>query len=132
MRILLIDDDMDDQVYFKDAVNELCDTLRCEIASNGLEAVHRIGVPPPPDLIFLDLNMPVMNGFECLASLKKEGRTKNIPVVIFTTSKNHHDIEQARQMGAELFFTKPTNFETLCSKLDKILEMDFKSMQFIY
>ncbi len=132
MRILLVDDDIDDQVYFKDAVNELCDTLRCEIASNGLEALGRIDVPPPPDLIFLDLNMPVMSGFECLASLKKQERYKDIPVVIFTTSKNNQDIDQARQMGANLFFTKPTNFKILCAKLDKILDMDFKSLQFIY
>lgn len=128
--ILLVDDDVDDQVYFKDAINELCNTLRCEIASNGLEALDKIDVPPPPDLIFLDLNMPVMSGFECLASLKKQERYKDIPVVIFTTSKNHLDIDQARQLGADLFFTKPTSFELLCTKLDKILEMDFKSMQF--
>ena len=131
-KILLVDDDADDQVYFRDAINELNASLKCDIANNGREALDQIQQPPPPDLIFLDLNMPVMNGYECLEFLKTEERYKNIPVVIFTTSRNKQDVEQARQLGAHLFFTKPTNFNTLCSKLNKILEMDFSKMQFNY
>lgn len=87
-------------------------------------------VSPPPDLIFLDLNMPVMNVYECLAFIKNAERYKDIPVVIFTTSKNECDIEKRRKMGAELFFTKPSDFDILCSKLGKILEMNFTQMQF--
>ena len=131
-RILLVDDDADDQVYFKDAINELSETLKCEIANNGREALDYIETPPLPDCIFLDLNMPVMNGYECLAYLKTEERYKHIPVVIFTTSKNSHDIDIVRRLGASLFFTKPTNFKTLCTKLKTILNLDFSKMQFIY
>ena len=131
-RILLVDDDADDQIYFRDAVNELNETLKCEVANNGQEALEKIEQPPLPDCIFLDLNMPVMNGYECLAHLRSEDRYKNIPVVIFTTSKNVQDIDLARRMGANLFFTKPTNFSTLCAKLNKILDLDFSKMQFIY
>ena len=129
-RILLIDDDADDQLYFRDAVNDLSETLHCKVANNGVEAIEYMKVPPPPDVIFLDLNMPVMNGYECLAYLKKEDRYKDIPVVIFTTSQNETDIDRSRKMGAELFFTKPSNFTTLCNKLGKILEMDFTAFQF--
>lgn len=129
-RILLVDDDIDDQLYFRDAINELTESPECEIANNGREAIAQMNVPPPPDLIFLDLNMPVMNGYECLAYLKKEDRYKNIPVIIFSTSQNAVDIEKSRVMGAELFFTKPSNFNTLCAKLDKILEMDFSKLKF--
>ena len=129
-KILLIDDDIDDQLYFKDAINEISKSLECNIANNGREAIKQINGPPPPDLIFLDLNMPVMNGYECLSFLKREDRYKNIPVVIFTTSQSVNDIEKSRKMGAELFFTKPSNFNTLCAKLDSILDMDFTKMQF--
>jgi len=129
-RILLVDDDADDQLFFRDAINEVHELLDCEIANNGLEAINQIATPPPPDLIFLDLNMPVMNGYQCLEILKKEDRYKHIPVIIFTTSNNMHDINRAREMGANLFFTKPTNFTTLCTKLDKILDMDFTQLQF--
>jgi CheY-like chemotaxis protein len=64
---------------FKDAINELSETLKCEIANNGREALDYIETPPLPDCIFLDLNMPVMNGYECLAYLKTEERYKHIP-----------------------------------------------------
>ena len=130
IKILLVDDDADDQLYFRDAISELNKPLECEIANHGREAIEQMNVPPPPDLIFLDLNMPVMNGYECLAYLKKEDRYKDIPVIIFTTSQNANDIERSRKMGAELFFTKPSNFDILCTKLDKILDMDFTEMQF--
>ena len=129
-KILLIDDDIDDQLYFKDAIAELNEMLLCEVANNGREAIEQLKTPPPPDLIFLDLNMPVMNGYECLEFLKNETRYKNIPVVIFTTSKNINDIEKSKKMGAELFFTKPTNFNILCNKLDKITKLDFTSLNF--
>jgi CheY-like chemotaxis protein len=131
-RILLVDDDADDQLYFKDAINELNNSLQCEIANNGHEALQQMKTPPPPDLIFLDLNMPVMNGYECLARLKKEEEYKHIPVVIFTTSNDSHEIDRVREMGAHLFFTKPTNFNTLCTKLDKILDMDFANLKFAF
>ncbi|MEO6233098.1 MAG: response regulator [Ferruginibacter sp.] len=129
-RILLVDDDADDQLYFRDAINELCKMVECEIANNGREAQAQIGNPPPPDIIFLDLNMPLMNGYEFLDYIKKEEAYKNIPVVIFTTSKEPQDVDRVRQMGAHLFFTKPTNFSILCSKLDKILDMNFSAMEF--
>ena len=129
-RILLVDDDADDQLYFRDAINELKKSLKCEIANNGREAIEQMNVPPPPDLIFLDLNMPVMNGYDCLTYLKKEDRYKDIPVIIFTTSQSLNDIERSRNLGAKLFFTKPSNFNILCNKLDEILEMDFTKMQF--
>lgn len=131
-RILLIDDDADDQIYFRDAINEVSALLQCVIANNGLEALKQIQTPPPPDLIFLDLNMPVMNGYECLEYLKNEERYKDIPVIIFTTSKDVQDIERVRKMGAHLFFTKPTNFNILCKKLNEIVEMDFSKMNFSF
>ena len=121
-RILLVDDDVDDQVYFLDAINEINPAMECKLANNGLEALQSIKIPPPFDIIFLDLNMPIMNGFECLSSLKKQEQYKNIPVVIFTTSKNFHDIERTKELGASLFFTKPTSFNTLCNKLKQIFE----------
>ncbi len=129
-KILLVDDDADDQLFFKDAMDELSDARQFSIANNGLEALEQMKIPPPPDLIFLDLNMPVMNGYECLARLKSLEKYKDIPVIIFSTSANEMDIRRSREMGAHLFFTKPANFNVLCSKLEKILDMDFSQLQF--
>jgi CheY-like chemotaxis protein len=129
-RILLVDDDPDDQLYFQDAINEISPNLKCEIVNNGREALQNIIIPPPPDVIFLDLNMPVMNGYECLTELKKTPQYSHIPVVIFTTSKNERDIERTQKLGASLFLTKPSNFSTLCSKLNQILDLDFSKFHF--
>ncbi|HMH20856.1 MAG TPA: response regulator [Puia sp.] len=129
-KILLVDDDADDQLYFRDALNEISPDSHCEIASNGKEALEQIGIPPPPDLIFLDLNMPVMNGYECLVALKQQQRYKDIPVVIFTTSKNALDVQRSKELGADLFLTKPADFGILCDKLLKILDLDFSNLPF--
>ncbi|MEP7164423.1 MAG: response regulator [Ferruginibacter sp.] len=130
LRILLVDDDADDQVYFIDALKEVNPAIVCEVANNGNEALQQIAIPPPPDLIFMDLNMPIMNGYECLAILKKELRFQHIPVIIFTTSRNPQDIERSKELGASLFFTKPSNFKILCHNLDQIVKLDFPKQQF--
>lgn len=129
-RILLIDDDVDDQLYFRDAVTEINPLIQFRIANNGREALKQLEISPPPDLIFLDLNMPIMNGYEFLSSVKKSDLFSDIPVVILTTSKNHLDIEQSKKMGASLFFTKPSNFGALVSKLKAVLSLDFPNQLF--
>ena len=131
IRILLVDDDTDDQLYFIDALKEVDAGAVCKVANNGDEALQKIEIPPPPDLIFMDLNMPIMNGYECLTVLKKESRFKNIPVVIFTTSRNIQDVEKSKELGASLFFTKPTNFQVFCNKLDKIIKSDLSDHEFM-
>jgi len=121
-RIMLIDDDPDDQLLFKDAVQMIHPDLSCELASSCKEAIRQLETTPPPELIFMDLNMPVMSGFECLVYLKKENRYKDIPVVIFTTSQNVNDISRTKQLGAKWYMTKPDDFKVLCKKLDRVLQ----------
>jgi CheY-like chemotaxis protein len=123
-RIMLIDDDPDDQLFFRDAIYSVRPDLQCELASSCAEAFKQLEDPPPPDLIFMDLNMPVMNGFDCLAYLKNKRELKNIPVIIFTTSKNLNDISRTRQLGATLFMTKPDDFNVLCKKLNRVIQRD--------
>lgn len=124
-RIMLIDDDPDDQLFFRDAVQTIRPGLDCELASTCQEAFRQLEKPPPPDFIFMDLNMPVMNGFDCLAYLKNQNNYKDIPIIIFTTSKNPNDINRTKQLGARWFMTKPDDFNILCNKLNKVIQMDF-------
>lgn len=122
-KILLVDDDKDDQLFFMDAIRELELNFDCGIANNGLEALeHLEKVPPPPLVIFLDLNMPLMNGFECLAQLKITNDYKEIPVIIFTTSKHPVDVEKSMSMGANMFITKEVDFNIMKKKLHDILQ----------
>ena len=127
---MLIDDDPDDQLLFRDAVHTVRPDLQCELASSCLEAIKQLEVFSP-DLIFMDLNMPVMNGFDCLVYLKNKSDLRDIPVIIFTTSKNLSDINRTRQLGANWYMTKPDDFNVLCKKLNRIIQKDSFEGQFI-
>jgi CheY-like chemotaxis protein len=117
----MIDDDEDDQMLFKEALKQLNDNLKCDTALNGADALQKLKLIPPPDMIFLDLNMPVMNGFECLKALKKEEFYQDIPVIIFTTANDTATIEKSKKLGASAFFHKPIDFDLLISKLRQVV-----------
>lgn len=129
-KIMLIDDDPDDQLFFRDAVYKVRPDLQCELASSCSEAFKQLETTTP-DLIFMDLNMPVMNGFDCLMYLKEKTELRDIPVIIFTTSKNMNDINRTRQLGASWFMTKPDDFNVLCKKLNRIIQKDSFEGQFM-
>ena len=80
-----------------------------------------------PDVLFLDLNMPKINGLECLRRLKNDIKLSSLPVVIFTTSQNPADVEATHRLGANVFFSKPANFKELKQKLERILSFNFQS-----
>lgn len=126
--IFLAEDDTDDQFLFTDALLEIDASIRCQIASNGKETLEQLKkLTVLPDVIFLDLNMPYMNGFECLSKLKNDVRLSTLPVVIFTTSQNPSDVEATHQLGANVFLSKPAKFADLKAKLQRILTLDFHS-----
>lgn len=126
--IFLVDDDVDDQLFFTDALKEIDSGISCAIANNGREALeHLRKMTLLPEILFLDLNMPFMNGYECLSQLKNEVRLSRIPVVIFTTSNDPKDAEITHQLGAEVFLSKPSEYRLLREKLEKILSLDFSS-----
>jgi CheY-like chemotaxis protein len=124
-RILLVDDDMDDQLFFMEVVGELNPQLICDIAGNGLAGLQLLKEGNLPRIIFLDLNMPYMNGFDFLRHFRQEVSWKNIPVVIFTTSSQQQDMDKSMELGARAFLTKPNNMQELKTSLETILSHDF-------
>jgi len=126
--IFLTEDDKDDQEFFQDALKAIDESISCAIAQNGIETLEMLrGSDKLPDVIFLDLNMPMMNGFECLSQIKNEKKLSNLPVVIFTTSRNPAEVQATHQLGANVFLTKPASMPELQSKLQRILSIDFSS-----
>lgn len=120
--LLLIDDDADDQEIFLSALAFIDDSIRCKLAANGQEGLQQLNSAAPlPDLIFLDLNMPVMNGIQFLQELKSNPRVRHIPVVIYSTASDQQTIRQAIETGAFQFFTKPEKFSELVSLLHSLL-----------
>jgi CheY-like chemotaxis protein len=120
MNILIVDDDEDDRDLFCDAVNVVDSKINCIMARNGEEALRALISDhlPRPDLIFLDLNMPRVNGVQCLREIKKHPALKAIPVVIYSTSKLREDIEITRKLGAVHFITKPSTLRELCDEIE--------------
>ncbi|MBK8363928.1 MAG: response regulator [Bacteroidia bacterium] len=125
-KIFLVDDDEDDQLFFTDALKEIDPAIQCSVARNGKDAIKILqGLNELPDVLFLDLNMPYMNGFECLKVLKTEIKLSLIPIVIFTTSNDPRDVQLTHRLGAEVFLSKPNDFNQLKLKLEHILKINF-------
>ncbi len=124
--ILLVDDDDDDQFIFKDALKrEISFPYDCLVARNGLEAIDILDrEKTSPSIIFLDLNMPIMNGVEFLSVIKKHPKFKHIPVNIFSTTNNPLDKQNLTKLGAIRFITKSSDFKYLKDKLREILNFD--------
>jgi CheY-like chemotaxis protein len=119
-RILLVDDDSDDCELFQEALSELDSCIACLSACDGIDALLKLEQIQPPDMIFLDINMPKMDGWQCLSKLKSMPELRHIPVVMYSTSTHQKEINKALQLGASHFFTKPDSFTELISALKRV------------
>jgi CheY-like chemotaxis protein len=121
-RFLLIDDDPDDGLIFCEALLELDPTIACDLVQEAKVAIAKIvDHIVKPDLIFLDLNMPVIDGWQVLRAIKSNPASQSIPVVIYSTSPMDHDIARAKKFGASGYFTKPLDFIELRINLGSII-----------
>lgn len=89
-------------------------------AVNGGEALG-IATREKPDLVLLDIMMPVMNGFQVLRKLKSQEETKNIPVIMLTSKVQEKDVVFGLEAGAEDYITKPFSFAELNTRVNRVL-----------
>jgi CheY-like chemotaxis protein len=117
----LADDDIDDVKLFCEALCEVDASIICFTVHDGKELLDLLdnSEVPKPDIIFLDVNMPRMNGWECLEKLRQNEAYDNIPVLIYSTSSSQENADLALDLGALCFFSKPYEF----SELKKVLEV---------
>ena len=127
--IFLADDDADDCMLFEDALREICTSTELTTANDGVELINLMesNVPPAPDIIFLDLNMPRKNGFECLDLIRKTKKWKDIPIVIFSTTGQEEMIKKVYDQGANYFIQKPGSFSKLKQAISQILDIDWSN-----
>lgn len=119
----LIDDDEDDREIFGIALEDAAPGFECITAKNGLEAMELLNTGNfMPSHIFLDLNMPYMSGIECLKEIKKIPALADVPVIMYTTSSHHKDIDESRALGASHYLVKPTSLTTLIGLLSGIFK----------
>jgi CheY-like chemotaxis protein len=125
----LIDDDVDDQEIFILALSQMDIPVSCYTADDGYLALQHFQQDPNfiPDLIFLDLNMPRVNGMQCLVEIKKDPRLSHIPVIIYSTSSSLADRQTAELLGASDFITKLTDIDELFKTLQDMFRKHLKS-----
>jgi CheY-like chemotaxis protein len=112
LNILLADDDTDDCLFFKDAIAELIEPANFTAVHDGEQLMQLLSQEKTvlPDVLFLDLNMPRKNGFECLAEIKQHKKLQKLPVIIFSTSFEQEVVNLLYQNGAQYFIRKPAAF----------------------
>ena len=110
--ILLAEDDQDDCFLFKHALEELPISFNLTIVHNGeelMQLLNKIKVEEVPDVLFLDLNMPRKNGYECLSEIKRIEKLEQLKIVIFTSSHATGELEQLYKDGVLYYVRKPDN-----------------------
>lgn len=130
IKILVTDDDEDDREFFASAVEELDLGNPIEFCKNGIELLDRLSNPKfdIPDIIFLDLNMPILSGFETLQQIREDDKFKDIPVIaIYSTSATEDGIKNTFGLGANAYIVKPISFADLKKLLKKVIEIDWKT-----
>ena len=119
--VLYVDDDHDDQLIFQEALNEVRPEMKCELISDGIKALKFLKEAPLPLCIYLDVNMPIMNGLQVLEKIKQDARLSHIPTFILTTSKSPMTEKKAKGLGAT-YLIKPNSYSEYLHLLDKCLK----------
>ena len=132
--IFIADDDVDDCIFFEEALLELNIPNELTITNDGVGLMTKLNEivteAPPPDVIFLELNMPRKNGYECLEEIRQNPRLKKIPVVVFSTTDNNEAVDKCYNKGANYYVRKPNSHERLKKVIETILMIDLWKQSF--
>jgi len=125
-QVLIIDDDEDDCDLFVDAMKTLDEPIECRKEFSGDSAMTLLKASAyKPDYIFLDINMGIHGGKKCLLEISQIESLKDIPVIMYTTSKRNEDKEWTMRLGASHFITKPSSLTELCDEIEFVLHHDW-------
>ena len=122
-KCFFIDDDEDDRDFFCTAMQQIDESIECIFAKDGVNAVNQLTENESfiPDYIFIDMNMPLMDGRQCLETIKKIERLDHVPVYIYSTSGSPKLVEQVMKAGAKDFLIKPSSMPELTKMLKEIV-----------
>ena len=119
LSILLADDDIDDCIFFKGALDKSSIVTSLVAVHDGMQLMHLLTGENYmlPDVVFVDLNMPRKNGFECLSELKLSEKLRHLPVIMYSTSNDQEVVNRLYLNGAQYFIRKPSDI----SQFEKII-----------
>lgn len=122
VKIILAEDDKDDQELFIDALDEADIPSEVTAVENGQQLMDtlRDKSQPDPDIIFIDVNMPVKGGKQALEEIKGDKELRDIPAVMLSTWNHPSDIEDTFEKGADLYVQKPNSFAGFVLLLKKV------------
>jgi CheY-like chemotaxis protein len=127
MKIALVDDDHEDIALFEEAFKMVESKNSLHSFSSAEEFFSFISLKDGtiPDLIFLDLNMPKINGIEMLKMIRDDTRLKNVSIAIYSTSSSQDNIETTLNLGANIYITKPVSFQALKAIIAKVMKINW-------
>lgn len=126
IKLLLADDDVDDRFFFKDSLSKIPIETKLTTVTNGVELMTLLLTSKEelPDVIFLDLNMPLKSGFECLAEIMAHDKFRNLPIIIYSTSMEAPVVNSLYEQGAFHYIRKPGEY----SKLKDVIFLGLSSL----
>lgn len=113
VNILVADDDEDGIQMLTEVLSEIIPVFVLNKAKNGIEFLSTLKTIDKPDLVFLDLNMPLKNGIACLGDISNSILLPDTPVIVYSTSRNSEEIDIAYKFGARFYLVKPCSYTTL-------------------
>lgn len=130
-KILLIEDDTDDQEFFLAVVNENYAEVDCYIANDGRHGLELLNAGLDPEIIFCDLNMPFVSGREFLHKISSLYQAKELPpIVIMSTSRNEVEKKEMMALGASYYITKQHCLQVLRNEVNYALTRNWKQKKF--
>ena len=120
--VLLADDDEDDRTLFSEAVHAVAAHIKVTLVDNEPNLLIFLGSEIVPEVIFLDVNMPLKSGLDCLRAIKSNIIYINTAVVMYSTSNHSKDIDEAYAEGADFYMIKPSNYSTLIEILKSLFD----------
>ncbi len=128
LNIALADDDEDDRLLFKEAIDEIRLETRISLFNHGQELMDHLNLPNIvlPHLVFLDLNMPIKDGMQCLREIRDNPNLDQVAIAIYSTSSSEKDIENTFILGANVYINKPNNFYKLKEVIEKVLKINWQ------
>lgn len=127
-RILWAEDGLDDQYLIKHALGQLPDVPKVDFVEDGGQALKDLA-KQHPDLVVLDINMPVIDGLETLRRIRAEPATKHLPVVVFSTGREEKAVAQSKELGVLDYIQKPFHFNEFTAAVSKIITLAKASNQ---
>jgi CheY-like chemotaxis protein len=128
--LLLAEDDEEDVFLFKTVLSELNQDMLVTVATDGnfLMTILKQAITLP-EMIFLDLNMPYKNGFECLSEIKSNEKWNSIKIIILSTSSQPQQIKDAYKDGADLYLAKPVSYTQFKNMIEKCLSLNWEGLK---